>query len=94
MFVRFHYSVLLLHRAGKRARGDHGTPEYVVNPSVSFDRTFDRLTWFTNIGYSWRSEFYGSPDSSELAKVDSYGILNARVGVRGELRNADWWHTA
>jgi iron complex outermembrane recepter protein len=66
------------------------TPEYVVNPSVSFDRTFDRLTWFTNVGYSWRSEFYGSADSSELAKVDSYGVLNARLGVRGELRNADW----
>ncbi len=66
------------------------TPKWIVNPSVSFDHTFDRITVYTNVAYSWRSEFYGSADSSELAKLDAYGILNARIGVRGELRNADW----
>jgi outer membrane receptor protein involved in Fe transport len=62
------------------------TPKWIVNPSVSFDHTFDRLTLYTNVAYSWRSEFYGSADSSELAKLDAYGILNARIGVRGQLQ--------
>ncbi len=66
------------------------TPEWIVNPSINFDHTVDRLTFFTSIGYSWRSSFYGSPDSSELAKVDAYGLLNARLGVRGNLSHYDW----
>jgi iron complex outermembrane receptor protein len=66
------------------------TPKWVLNPNINFDHHFDRLTLFTNIGYAWRSDFYGSPDSSELAKLDAYGLLNARVGVRGEMHNADW----
>jgi iron complex outermembrane recepter protein len=66
------------------------TPEWVVNPSISYDHTFDRLSWFTLLTYSWRSDFYGSADSSELAKLDAYGVLNARIGVRGEAHNVDW----
>ncbi|HTU66164.1 MAG TPA: TonB-dependent receptor [Steroidobacteraceae bacterium] len=66
------------------------TPEYVVNPNVNFERKFERLTVFTNVGYSWRSNFYGSADSSELAKVDGYGLLNARIGVGGDLRDTHW----
>jgi iron complex outermembrane recepter protein len=66
------------------------TPEFVVNPNVNFEHTRERLTWFTNLGYSWRSGFYGSADSSELAKLGSYGLLNARFGVRGESRDIGW----
>jgi iron complex outermembrane receptor protein len=66
------------------------TPEWVVNPNVNFERSFDRLTLFTNVGYSWRSSFYGSADSSELAKVDAYGLLNARIGLRGALGELGW----
>jgi len=66
------------------------TPKWVANPSVSFDHHFDRITLFSNLGYSWRSSFYGSADSSELAKLDGYGLLNARIGVSGELRNTNW----
>jgi len=66
------------------------TPKWIVNPSVSFDHTFDRVTLYTNVAYSWRSDFYGSADSSELAKLDAYGLLNARIGVRGQLHNVDW----
>ena len=53
------------------------TPEFVVSPNVNYERKLERVTLFTNVGYSWRSNFYGSPDSSELAKLDSYGVLNA-----------------
>jgi len=66
------------------------TPEWIVNPTIGFDHTVDRFTFFTNVGYSWRSSFYGSPDSSELAKVNAYGLLNARLGVRGNLSHYDW----
>jgi len=66
------------------------TPEFVVSPNVNYQRKLDRLTLFTNVGYSWRSNFYGSPDSSELAKLDSYGVLNARIGVGGEVRDIGW----
>jgi outer membrane receptor protein involved in Fe transport len=66
------------------------TPQFVVNPNVNYERKVDRLTVFTNLGYSWRSSFYGSADSSELAKLDAYGVLNVRFGVGGELRGAAW----
>jgi iron complex outermembrane receptor protein len=66
------------------------TPEFVVNPNVNFQHKLDRLTLFTNVGYSWRSSFYGSPDSSELAKLDSYGLLNARIGVSGVAHDVGW----
>jgi len=32
----------------------------------------------------------GSADSSELARLHAYGVLNARVGVRGESEKVDW----
>jgi iron complex outermembrane receptor protein len=66
------------------------TPEFVVSPNVNYERKLDRVTLFTNVGYSWRSNFYGSPDSSELAKLDSYGVLNARIGIGGELHEVGW----
>jgi iron complex outermembrane receptor protein len=66
------------------------TPEFVVNPNVNYERKFDRLTVFTNVGYSWRSSFYGSADSSALARLDAYGLLNARLGIGGQLHEVGW----
>ncbi len=36
-------------------------------------------------------EFFGSPDNSDFAKVDAFGILNLRVGVSGELGANNVW---
>ena len=58
---------------------------------MSFDRTFDRTH-----AVHQRRTIHGAPSSTarptarSSPKLDSYGVLNARIGVRGELRNADW----
>jgi iron complex outermembrane receptor protein len=74
--------------------GVHLAPKWIVNPSVSYERPIGGLTAFTNVNYAWRSEFYGSSDSSQLTWLDAYGVLNARVGVRGALGTDNEWSVA
>ena len=68
-----------------------GAPKWVVGPGVEFDHTiFDGLEGFVGADYSWRSSFFGSADNSELARVESYGLLNLRAGVNGEWGRNKW----
>ena len=65
-------------------------PRWIVNPSVNYERQVGELTAFTNVSYAWRSSFFGSNDSSRLAQLDAYGVLNARIGLRGPFNGKQW----
>ncbi len=63
-----------------------GAPKWIVNPGASYRRDLvSGVTGYGSFEYAWRSDFFGSPDNSEFARVDSYGLLNVRLGL-----NADW----
>ena len=42
------------------------------------------------VGYSWRSSFFGTFDDSQYAVVKSYGLLNLRAGLKGEVNHLRW----
>ena len=65
-------------------------PEWIVNPSVNYEFALGTLTAFTNVNYAWRSDFYGSSDNSALTKIDGFGLLGARLGLRGEAQDINW----
>lgn len=65
-------------------------PRWIVNPSIGYEFALGSLTAFSNVNYAWRSSFFGSSDNSRLTEVDAYGLLNLRVGVRGELQDKQW----
>ncbi len=67
------------------------TPKWVINPGVDYELPVGSLTAFSYVGYSWRSKYFGSADSSSLAELSSYGLLNARVGLRGALSGKQQW---
>ena len=68
-----------------------GAPRWIANPNVAYEHAIGNgLTAFAASDYAWRSEFFGSPDNSDLAKVDAFGILNLRVGVRGDFGSNAW----
>ena len=67
-----------------------GAPKWIVNPSISYDRSVRNLDLRAQTDYAWRSSFYGAPDNSEFAKIDSYGVLNARLGVGGIWSSKAW----
>jgi iron complex outermembrane receptor protein len=69
-------------------------PRWIANPSVDYEHKIGALTAFTNVNYAWRSSYLGSSDSSQLAELDSFGILNARIGVRGAFRDKSQWSIA
>jgi iron complex outermembrane receptor protein len=62
----------------------------VANPSVGFEHTFAGLQVFGNANYAWRSSFFGSSDSSRLAELDAFGVVNVRLGVRGTAQGRPW----
>ncbi|MET0659530.1 MAG: TonB-dependent receptor, partial [Steroidobacteraceae bacterium] len=68
-----------------------GAPRWVFNPSVFYTRDLSAsLSGYVGADYAWRSSFYGTTDNSELAKVDSYGLLNLRLGLTGEVGGNKW----
>jgi iron complex outermembrane receptor protein len=66
------------------------TPRWVANPSVSYETAVGGLRAFGNVNYAWRSSFFGSSDSSRLAELDAFGVLNVRIGVRGTAAGRPW----
>lgn len=42
---------------------------------------FDNASLVTQLDYSYRDDFYTNPNNAENTKVDSYTLLNARVGI-------------
>ncbi len=69
-----------------------GAPRWVVNPDVNLTRELDGgLLGYALAGYSWRSSFFGTADNSEYGVVKSYGLLNVRLGLRGDLGSKSKW---
>ncbi len=63
-----------------------GAPRWVVNPYLSLSHDLGGgITGYGLVGYSWRSSYFGTPDNSEYGVVNSYGLLNLRVGLSGDL---------
>jgi iron complex outermembrane recepter protein len=72
-----------------------GAPRWVVNPDLDFNHNLGGgITGYALGGYSWRSSFFGTPDDSEYGRVNSYGLMNARVGLRGSLGPRTKWDVA
>ena len=69
-----------------------GAPRWVVNPDLNLSRDLGGgLSGYALAGYSWRSSFFGTPDNSEYGLVKAYGLLNLRLGLRGELGSKAKW---
>lgn len=69
-----------------------GAPKWIIDPSVSYEHALpDGLSAGTFVSYSWRSWFYGSADDSLYGRVPSYGLLDARLVLRGgDDGNSPW----
>jgi iron complex outermembrane receptor protein len=68
-----------------------GAPKWVVNPDISVDYALGAgLKGYALAGYSWRSSFFGTSDNSEYGRVNAYGLVNLRAGVRGDLGSNKW----
>jgi iron complex outermembrane recepter protein len=69
-----------------------GAPRWVLNPDLNLSHDLGGgITGYAFAGYSWRSSFYGTADNSEYGVVNSFGLLNVRVGLRGDLGPAVKW---
>jgi iron complex outermembrane receptor protein len=63
-----------------------GAPTWIVNPGISWSHpVLGALLGNAEADYSWRSKQYGSADNSEFAQIASYGVLDLRLGVGGDL---------
>lgn len=68
-----------------------GAPKWIASAGTQFEHALtERLSGFAGAEYSWRSSFYGSADNSEFARVKSFGILNLRAGLSGDLGSRHW----
>ncbi len=68
-----------------------GAPKWIASTGLQYEHGLGNdLQGFVGTDYSWRSEFYGSADNSELAKVKAFGILNLRAGVAGDWGSNQW----
>jgi iron complex outermembrane receptor protein len=68
-----------------------GAPKWVVNPDVSVNHSVGGgVNGYALAGYSWRSSFFGTADNSEYGLVRAYGLVNLRLGVRGDLGSNKW----
>jgi iron complex outermembrane receptor protein len=68
-----------------------GAPKWVVNPDLNLSHDLGRgLSGYALAGYSWRSSFFGTADNSEYGVVKAYGLLNLRVGLRGDFGSKKW----
>lgn len=66
------------------------SPRWIANPNVDYRFKVGQLTLFSNVGYSWRSHFYGASDNSALTLVPGFGLLSAKVGVGGSAYHSEW----
>jgi iron complex outermembrane recepter protein len=68
-----------------------GAPKWIANPSISpTDKISSDLDAYALAEYSWRSSFFGTPDDSEFARVNAYGLVNLRAGLRGNGGRSAW----
>jgi iron complex outermembrane receptor protein len=68
-----------------------GAPKWIANPSVNAAHNIaGDLDAYTLTEYAWRSSFFGTPDDSQLARVNAYGLVNLRAGLRGHLGRSAW----
>jgi iron complex outermembrane receptor protein len=68
-----------------------GAPKWIVNPGVGYTHpAFAGLSGFAEVNYSWRSEFFGSADNSQYARVPSYGLLNLRYALQSRHGTTPW----
>jgi iron complex outermembrane receptor protein len=68
-----------------------GAPTWIANPSVSYSHPLSaELTGTAFASYSWRSNFFGSADDSNFARVSAYGLLDVRYSVGGKWRSTPW----
>jgi len=69
-----------------------GAPTWNVDPGIVWSsHIFGGLTGIAEADYSWRSKQYGSADDSEYAQIPSYGLLNLRYGISGDLDHGKSW---
>jgi iron complex outermembrane receptor protein len=69
-----------------------GAPRWVVNPDLNVSHDLSGgVAGYVLTGYSWRSSFFGTADNSEYGVVKSYGLLNVRAGLRGDLGSRAKW---
>jgi iron complex outermembrane receptor protein len=68
-----------------------GAPKWVVNPDISVNHTLGGgVNGYALAGYSWRSSFFGTSDNSDYGRVNAYGLVNLRLGMRGDLGSNKW----
>jgi iron complex outermembrane recepter protein len=68
-----------------------GAPKWVVNPDISVNHSLGGgVNGYALAGYSWRSSFFGTSDNSDYGRVNAYGLVNLRLGVRGDLGSNKW----
>jgi len=68
-----------------------GAPKWIANPSVSAAHGIPGdLNAYALAEYAWRSSFFGTPDDSQFARVNAYGLVNLRAGLRGHLGSSTW----
>jgi iron complex outermembrane receptor protein len=81
--------VILCNLSGKPLVG---APTWIVDPGISWSHpAFRGLLGTAQADYSWRSKQYGSADDSQLAQIASYGVLNVRLGLGGDLHGDKSW---
>ena len=69
-----------------------GAPSWILNPGIAWtSHITDTLSSLLEADYSWRSKQYGSADDSEYAQIASYGLLNIRYGISGDLDHGKSW---
>jgi iron complex outermembrane receptor protein len=68
-----------------------GAPTWIANPSVTYSHPLPgALTGTALASYSWRSNFFGSADDSNFARVHAYGLLDVRYSVGGKWGSTPW----
>lgn len=81
--------VILCNLSGKPLVG---APTWIVDPGISWSHhAFRGLIGTAEADYSWRSKQYGSADDSQFAQIASYGVLNVRLGLGGDLHGDRSW---
>jgi iron complex outermembrane receptor protein len=67
-----------------------GAPKYSGALGVDYTRPLDRwgLEFYGHADYAYRSSFYTEVSDSKYSEVDSFGLVNARLGVRSD--NGRW----
>jgi iron complex outermembrane receptor protein len=68
-----------------------GAPRWVVNPDVALSEVLGAgVSGYALAGYAWRSSYFGTSDNSKYGIVDAYGLVNLKLGLRGDLGSKKW----